>query len=436
MAINKYLGDFSISTNYEVKRNAPFDARMLRGTKASLTDPTQWSSPITMYAGMLVAVVADETPENNGLYILKQLPFTNENNWYKFAEEGEYGSIQEQINQIQADLSNYVSKEDAENFAKLVIVGEGEEFPTPYEGNTFYLRPLDGNLEEYILYNGSLVQIGLSQGGVIDAYTKAQADAKFATKEEIPDVSNFITNTVDNLVNYYLKSDTYSKTEVDGLLSQIQGSRFEVVAELPQTGEANVIYLLSSSSPSSQDIYDEYIYVNGTWEKIGNTAVDLSNYVTTETFNSTIANYALKTELPTALSQLTNDEGFVTIQEVQSELENYVSENELETQLAGKQDTLVSGTNIKTINGQSLLGSGNITIQGGGGGTIAPATEDTVGGILSTDNSMDDGKEVYVDVDEVGKASVKIPSIAETSTAQDVVDLLNTDNSLILNGNA
>lgn len=31
-----------------------------------------------------------------------------------------------------------------------------------------------------------------------------------------------------------------------------------------------------------------------------------------------------------------------------------------------KQDALVSGTNIKTINNQSLLGSGNIDIQGGG----------------------------------------------------------------------
>ena len=32
------------------------------------------------------------------------------------------------------------------------------------------------------------------------------------------------------------------------------------------------------------------------------------------------------------------------------------------------QETLVSGTNIKTINNQSILGSGNITIQGGSGG--------------------------------------------------------------------
>lgn len=38
----------------------------------------------------------------------------------------------------------------------------------------------------------------------------------------------------------------------------------------------------------------------------------------------------------------------------------------LETKLGQKQETLVSGTNIKTINNQSLLGSGNITISGGG----------------------------------------------------------------------
>lgn len=36
-------------------------------------------------------------------------------------------------------------------------------------------------------------------------------------------------------------------------------------------------------------------------------------------------------------------------------------------QLSGKQDTLVSGTNIKTINGTSILGSGNIVIEGGSG---------------------------------------------------------------------
>lgn len=44
-------------------------------------------------------------------------------------------------------------------------------------------------------------------------------------------------------------------------------------------------------------------------------------------------------------------------------------------EIAGKQDTLVSGTNIKTINGNSVLGAGDITIQAGG--TIDTAMSDT-----------------------------------------------------------
>ena len=43
--------------------------------------------------------------------------------------------------------------------------------------------------------------------------------------------------------------------------------------------------------------------------------------------------------------------------------------------------------------------------------------------------------DVKLDVEEDGKAFVKIPSVDETSTADDVVNLLNTS-TLILNGNA
>lgn len=45
-----------------------------------------------------------------------------------------------------------------------------------------------------------------------------------------------------------------------------------------------------------------------------------------------------------------------------------LNENKTSNDL-GLQDKLVSGTNIKTINNQSILGSGNITIEGGSGGT-------------------------------------------------------------------
>lgn len=49
-----------------------------------------------------------------------------------------------------------------------------------------------------------------------------------------------------------------------------------------------------------------------------------------------------------------------------------VTQQQLNTALATKQDSLVSGTNIKTINNQSILGSGNITVSGGEGGTDTP----------------------------------------------------------------
>ena len=49
------------------------------------------------------------------------------------------------------------------------------------------------------------------------------------------------------------------------------------------------------------------------------------------------------------------------------DVSDLVSQQDLTDALADKQDTLVSGTNIKTINGQSVLGVGNIEIQGGGG---------------------------------------------------------------------
>lgn len=43
-----------------------------------------------------------------------------------------------------------------------------------------------------------------------------------------------------------------------------------------------------------------------------------------------------------------------------------------------KQDKLISGTNIKTINGTSILGSGNITISGGSGGADISGLENRV----------------------------------------------------------
>ena len=64
--------------------------------------------------------------------------------------------------------------------------------------------------------------------------------------------------------------------------------------------------------------------------------------------------------VPTKLSELTNDEGFISSEEDPT-VPSYVKSITVADINAwnGKQNLLVSGTNIKTINGTSLLGSGN-----------------------------------------------------------------------------
>lgn len=459
------FGIASISTQYEVKVKGPFDARMLVPTKADLYADDTWSW-VQVYKGMIVSVANDPDENNNGVYILKDgsdYGYLQENAWAKLAGSEEFSNFQEQI---ESDLTNYVSKEEAAEFVKMVIVDEGtpinEAVPVPEE-KTLYFQKQGGNLYEYISYNGVLTVIGSNGGGTtpIDAYTKQEADDRFALKTEI---QGFITNTVDDLVNYYTKSETYTKTEVNDLIGQISSISFEVVDSLPPTGETNKIYLVPKTPGQSQDGYNEYIYVNSGWERIGSTDIDLSQYatidyvtssistatadmatnasvtaklagyVTNESLTATLNSYALSSAIPTSLSQLTNDAGFATLAEVNSLLADYVKSNDLTSLLAGKQDTLVSGTNIKTINGQSILGEGNIEIQGGSGGSISPATEDTLGGILATDSGASQDVSAYVDVEADGKAFVKIPSVDETSTQEDVVNLLNTD-TLVLNGN-
>lgn len=71
----------------------------------------------------------------------------------------------------------------------------------------------------------------------------------------------------------------------------------------------------------------------------------------------------------------------------------------------GKQDKLVSGTNIKTINGASILGSGNITIEGGSSGNYAEVEQlgDT---LVANVQGFNTGNNVYglPDADSAGDA--------------------------------
>lgn len=117
---------------------------------------------------------------------------------------------------------------------------------------------------------------------------------------ELENDSKFITNTVNNLFNYYTKLQTYTKEEVNRLIGSSQGSKFEIVDTLPITGETNTVYLVPSDDPSIGNAYNEYIYVNGSWELIGSTGVDLSDYVKDVQINGTSIKSSGVANIPTA----------------------------------------------------------------------------------------------------------------------------------------
>lgn len=89
-------------------------------------------------------------------------------------------------------------------------------------------------------------------------------------------------------------------------LANFDDEIFVPVSTLPTTNiKTNKIYIVPNSLASPENnLYDEYIYKNNAWELIGTSQIDLN----------------------------------------------------------GKQDKLISGTNIKTVNDKSLLGSGDVPI--------------------------------------------------------------------------
>ena len=108
-----------------------------------------------------------------------------------------------------------------------------------------------------------------------------QPKGNYALESEIPDVSNFITNTVDNLVNYYKKSETFTKQEVNDLISAITTMDIRVVQTLPTEDiSTTTIYFVPKTTAGTNDVYDEYVYVSNAWEHIGSTDIDLSGYQT------------------------------------------------------------------------------------------------------------------------------------------------------------
>ena len=184
-------------------------------------------------------------------------------------------------------------------------------------------------------------------------YTEDETDTLLSGKadsSDIPDVSAFITKTVNDLTYYYTKSETYTQSEIDNMVSAIPKFAIEVVQALPsQDISPTTVYLLTVQSGQQGNMYDEYIHVGNSWELLGTQTVDLSGYYTSAQVD------ALLNGLPVAGH--THDDRYYTEAEIDGKIQTintaisgkaasghthddrYYTETEIDTALSGKSNT-------------------------------------------------------------------------------------------------
>ena len=83
-----------------------------------------------------------------------------------------------------------------------------------------------------------------------------------------------------SLSNVYTKKDT--DNAIAAAIAAVDHLSREIVETLPENASEKVIYMVLRGGGTGQDVYNEYMYINGTWEIIGNTSVDLTGYAKTE----------------------------------------------------------------------------------------------------------------------------------------------------------
>ena len=113
-----------------------------------------------------------------------------------------------------------------------------------------------------------------------------------ANTADIPDVSQFITRAVSDLINYYAKSAIDDKiTELEGKIGAIPKFSVSVVSARPTEGINETTIYLVKTGDDSENLYTEYIFVNGSWETLGTQALNLTGYATESWVNTKIANF-------------------------------------------------------------------------------------------------------------------------------------------------
>lgn len=219
---------------------------------------------------------------------------------------------------------------------------------------------------------------------IADMETRSHAEATYATKQQV-------ANKQDQLVSgTNIKTVNGQSLLGNGNIQIEGGGTITVDSELSTTSENPVQNkVITNAINGKQDAGDYALKSEIPDVSTLATKEELAAKLDTATYNVDKPTFALKTEIPniSGLATKTELSGKLDTATYNSEKASFeTKENAAATyqvkgdyattaQLNSKQDTLVSGTNIKTINGNSLLGEGDITIQGGG--TVDTEMSDT-----------------------------------------------------------
>ena len=183
-----------------------------------------------------------------------------------------------------------------------------------------------------------------SGGGEVDAYTKAESDARYQPKGDYATESELDSKLDVSVFNTYTgQTDFVTSGDVENQITSKITCHNEVDAEIDPTSENPVQNKVIASALTS---------VQGS---IPTKVSDLDNdrnYATTGYVQEQITSISV----PTKVSDLDNDLDFVE----GSDFNTYTASTA--DTLSRKQPTLVSGQNIKTVQGNNILGSGNVVL--------------------------------------------------------------------------
>lgn len=143
-----------------------------------------------------------------------------------------------------------------------------------------------------------LINSKIDESALVDYAKKTDLKTKLS---EFENDAAFITNTVDNLTNYYLKTETYTRDEVNNLISNINKITVEVVTKLPTEAiSTSTIYLILIDA--EKNVYSQNMYINGKWATLGSTSVDLTGYVKSDELTTKLEAYATNESVETHTS--------------------------------------------------------------------------------------------------------------------------------------